>query len=385
MNLFEIPHIIIKSLKGQSTDSENKALVRWLSKANEHQDLLNDLRNEEHVNRDLVHFNKYNTEKAWALFKQNNGLNKKAKRISLPLLRVVAIFVLVFTVGGVIYFINSDLSSRHSTFNTNLEPGEFNAILHVGEQEVALNDSVSTKVGRDGELAAKVENGQITYEDGLKTSHKMTVVVPNKCEYQFVLSDGTKVWMNAGSKLSFNHPFSSELREIDVEGEIYLEVTKDIDRPFVVKLPGKNSIQVLGTEFNVKAYPSEYHYQAVLVEGSILWKTNSGSERIMEPGQLLLADLNNIIEVKDVEVFPYIAWRNGRFVFEGERLEVIMTSLARWYGVKVTYEDEVIKDLHFSIDIRRYDNLNDIIKMLELTGKIYFRINGSEIIISKHK
>ncbi len=387
MNLFELSQLIVKSFKGLSSEDEVKQLKKWQNDDVRHQNFLKQLSNEDKLKDDLHDFNRFDSYRGWEKFTELNGLNTNRLSLLMPFIRIAAILILFVSIGGVIYFLNTMSPAALSSSYSTIRPGNAGAILRVtGEQEVSLNDSVCASVGRGNEIVAQIENGQIAYKDCLSRSIAMTIEVPIKSEYQFVLSDGTKAWMNAGSKLRFEYPFSAECREISVEGEVYLEVTKDANRPFVVNLPGANSIEVLGTQFNVKAYNDELKYQAVLVEGSILWRTNDGTERLMEPGQLLQADvMSNTIEVKDVDVLPYVAWRHGFFVFDGERLEDIMTSLSRWYGVKVIYEDEVIKDLHFSVDVKRYENLNDILTKLEVTEKIYFKVNGSEIIVNKYK
>lgn len=385
MNVFKLSEIIIKSLRGTCDEKAQEKLEEWKSLNTTNKTLIDDIKDFDWLYGELNKYNSFDNKKAWKQFMKANHL-PKSKLVNLQqLMRIASIILLFLSIGGVLYFANTMLEQPKQLADLNMQPGKSNAILVVENHTITLTDTVNTILEDKSELIASIKDGQIHYNNDASSVLEMTVEVPIRSEYQFVLSDGTKVWMNSGSKVTFSHPFNENTRGIKAEGEVYLEVTKDTRRPFIVQLPNNNSIEVLGTQFNVKAYPDENIQRAVLVEGSVLWKSSNGKERLMEPGQLLLADsFDSRIEVKAVDVYPYIAWKEGYFAFDDERLEDIMISLSRWYGVTVTYQDEVIKDLHFSMDVKRYEHLDDILKMLEVTEKIYFTINGSEIIISKH-
>ncbi|MCU4156327.1 FecR family protein [Carboxylicivirga sp. A043] len=386
MNLFQLSHIIVKYLKGQSHESEDNAIQRWAEQAPENNTFLERLTNEEALNEDLANYQKFDSNAAWKRFEERHQLQThKIVRWS-ALTRIAAVASLLLMAGSLSYLFLSDFNGASKPVVSDyMQPGDKSALLMLNDETlVVLNDTLNRSVTAQSSVMATVKNGQLAYVDDAVKSVPMTITVPLRSEYQFVLGDGTKIWMNAGSKVSFNHPFGDNTRRVKVEGEVFLEVAKDVNRPFVVELPKGNAVQVLGTQFNVKAYADEIAQQVVLVEGSVLWKDHSGTERIMEPGQLLSANQKlNILDVRSVDTYPYIAWTKGYFVYDGETLEEIMRSLSRWYGVEVRYQDDVIKDLHFSIDVKRYENLNDILTKLEVTEKIYFTINGSEILVSK--
>ena len=385
MNLFKLSQIITKHLRSQASDDEESVLKKWVQDDSKKQEFLKGLKDESSLIRDLIEYNRYDVSRAWNRFEGNSKLEVKKRNLLLPLLKVAAVAILFISIGLAVYIL-TDVSVTNPKLSHSITPGVSGAILHVDDQDVIeLTDSVTTEVKNNKGLIAKVEAGQLSYGDNVDPV-QMTVEVPLRSEFQFVLSDGTKVWMNAGSKVNFMHPFNGDKREIYAEGEVFLDVEKDKLRPFLVTLPTSNAIEVLGTQFNIKAYPDENIQQTVLVEGSILWRSNNGKERIIEPGQLLQADNStNQINVNTVDVYPHIAWKEGYFVYEGETLENIMQSLCRWYGVEVDYQEEVIKDLHFSVDVRRYSDLNEILSMLQITEKVYFEINGSNILVSKHK
>jgi len=387
MNLFNIAHIAIKFLKGQTSEKENVWLEEWKKEQAEHEALLRDMENEKILNRDLIQYNKYNADKAWYRFEENKLHARSNSSLLLPLIKIAAVLLLIVSIGGVLYVMMPDMIIQHASTNAIVEPGDRNAILYVADHgEINLSDSANATLQKESKVLARVKQGQIQYGGTSVEPLQMLVEVPLRCEYQFKLSDGTQVWMNAGSKVRFEHPFEGDIRSIYAEGEVFLKVAKDKDKPFIVNLPNDNSIRVLGTEFNIKAYPEEEVHQSVLVEGSVSWRTSKGTERIMEPNQLLsMNNSNNDIKVQSVDVYPYIAWTQGRFVFDGATLNEITLALSRWYGMDFIYQDDSIKELHFTVDVRRYEHLNDILNMLEVTEKVIFKIDGSKILVTKHK
>ncbi|MCG8579290.1 MAG: FecR domain-containing protein, partial [Bacteroidales bacterium] len=338
----------MKYLRGKNSEDDKTVLNSWLENDIQHRELIEQFKDEERLVSDLKKFNQFDVSKAWVKFENRKNATHKKKYVLGQIVRIAAVAAMILSVGVTIYLL-STIPDKDVTFiGTYIAPGSSNAVLQInGTNAAVLTDSATSDIKKEKELIASVKKGKLSYGKSVDTV-KMAVEVPLRSEYQFVLADGTKVWMNAGSSVEFKYPFASDKREIFAEGEIYLEVTKDAERPFIVHLPTRDAIEVLGTQFNVRAYSDEQIQQAVLVEGSILWRTETGKERILEPDQLLKNDnFNDRIEVENVDVYRYIAWKDGRFVFEGERLEDIMIALSRWYGVEVTYQSEVIKDLHF--------------------------------------
>lgn len=383
MDLFKLSHIIVRHLRNETDEDEKRQLHKWMKLSAENEQFVRDLDDDTKVAEALSQFSKYNSELAWEKFSKQHIQKKNKRAFIQPFLRVAAVAAIILTFGlGIYYF---TVPQKHALLAREvvIEPGKTNAIVHVAEQApVVVNEHTSTQFTDDKQLMATVEDGHIHYETEVKKSVPMVVEVPVHSEYSFELADGSTVWMNAGSKVSFNHPFAANSREITVEGEVFLSVAKDASRPFIVHLPNDNAVQVLGTEFNIKAYPNSDEQQTVLVEGSILWRTHKGTERILEPGQLLaMHQTSNEIEVRDVDTTPYTAWKSGRFVFDNRELESIMDDLSRWYGCSVVFENESLKTLHFSGDIRRYENLSGILDLIRITGKVDFEVTKNKVIV----
>ncbi len=386
MNLFKISRIIAESMFQKLSDSKLKEQSNWADKSKLNREFIEQLNNE---GLDIDEFEtlcRFDEDKAWQKFEHSVKARRK-KEFLIQVSKIAAIVVLTSMLGvfGYVMLRRDGIFPSYSKRSL-VQPGDFRAKLHIDNNEViAISDSVTTSLKNNESILAEIDKGQLVYETSTELKPtQMTIEVPEKSEFHFKLSDGSKVWMNAGSKVSFQHPFTGDIRNIKVEGEVYFEVTKDVNHPFVVDLPYDNSIRVLGTKFNVNVYPEEYVFETVLLEGSVLWHTYEGKERLMEPGELLQFNRDDAgIEVTKVDVTQYAAWKDGRFVFDGDNLESIMTELSRWYGVSVSYDVESIKDLHFSADVERYENMSKILNLLELTGKISFEIKDNRIIVKK--
>ncbi|WP_321316577.1 FecR domain-containing protein [Labilibaculum sp.] len=209
-----------------------------------------------------------------------------------------------------------------------------------------------------------------------------TLKVPRLGEYQLVLSDGTKVWLNSESELRYPVKFTGETREVELLGEAYFAVEKNPDKPFLVKTKSTTT-RVLGTEFNVSAYPNE-ELNITLVEGSIELKSKqtSGKQRLIPGDNANLKIGGDQIHVSQVDVRKYTAWREGYFYFEKERLEDILTKLERWYDFKVFYQNPAVKDYIFRMRADRNEDFAEIISRLEQTRRISMQLKGNVIVVS---
>ena len=259
-------------------------------------------------------------------------------------------------------------------------------VLSTGEQ-IQLTKSTQKIQEQDGSVL-KIDSVMGVQYDALSTKRVEKpiynkIVVPRGGEYFVTLSEGTKVWLDADSELEYPVFFSGDFREVKLKGNAYFCVTKKNDKPFVVRA-GEFSLKVYGTEFNVNAYDLQ-NIETVLVNGSIGFKANiSTPERMMEPNELAVSDSRTgLSEIHQVDIYPYIAWKNQNIVFVNERLESIMEKMARWYDVTVFFQDESLKDLRFDCNMRRYTDIRDLFFFLEKTSNARFALNGRTVVISK--
>ena len=259
-------------------------------------------------------------------------------------------------------------------------------VLSTGEQ-IQLTKSAQKIQEQDGSVL-NIDSVMGVQYDALSTKRVEKpiynkIVVPRGGEYFVTLSEGTKVWLDADSELEYPVFFSGDFREVKLKGNAYFCVTKKNDKPFVVRA-GEFSLKVYGTEFNVNAYDLQ-NIETVLVNGSIGFKANiSTPERMMAPNELAVSDSRTgQSEIHQVDIYPYIAWKNQNIVFVNERLESIMEKMARWYDVTVFFQDESLKDLRFDCNMRRYADIRDLFFFLEKTSNARFTLNGRTVVISK--
>jgi transmembrane sensor len=202
------------------------------------------------------------------------------------------------------------------------------------------------------------------------------------------LSDGSHVWLNAGSSLKYPVAFVAKERKVEITGEAYFEVAHNASKPFKVALPGEvGEVEVLGTHFNINAYDDEDALKVTLLEGSVKLSVSPTkkikSSAILKPGEQGQLQTTNYklqtIHVEDMD--EVMAWKNGRFSFNGSDLQIIMRQVARWYDVDIVYQDNINEK--FFAEMPRDTRASDVLKALQLTGKVHFKIEGKKIIVTK--
>ena len=301
----------------------------------------------------------------------------------------VAASIAVLLIVTLFFFIREDKQIVSEKLVTSeIKPIQSKAILvlSTGEQ-IQLTKSTQKIQEQDGSVL-KIDSVMGVQYDSLSTKRAEKpiynkIVVPRGGEYFVTLCEGTKVWLDADSELEYPVFFSGDFREVKLKGNAYFCVTKKNDKPFVVRA-GEFSLKVYGTEFNVNAYDLQ-NIETVLVNGSIGFKANESTpERMMEPNELAVSDSRTgLSEIHQVDIYPYIAWKNQNIVFVNERLESIMEKMARWYDVTVFFQDESLKDLRFDCNMRRYTDIRDLFFFLEKTSNARFALNGRTVVISK--
>lgn len=235
------------------------------------------------------------------------------------------------------------------------------------------NQGNSKVIKTNGKLAYSANNA------GLAASVYNTVTTPRGGHYQIVLPDGSQVWLNAASSIRFPTAFTGKERNVEITGEVYFEVAKNKTLPFVVKV-NSAEVKVFGTHFNIMAYNDEAAVKTTLLEGSVQF-SNGLSSYMLKPGEQ--SELNKSGQVKvipDVDVDNVIAWKNNLFDFQNADIEFIMRQLSRAYDVDVVYNKKV--NDRFFAEIPSTAKLSEVLKMLELTGKVSFDIQGRKIIIN---
>ena len=286
----------------------------------------------------------------------------------------------------------NDTKNRETS--QDMPPGASKATLLLDDgSNVVLDNAENGILARQGNVNIVKSGEKINYQSASTTAAKPaynTIITPRGGQYAIELSDGTKAWLNAASSVRFPTLFGTETRMVEITGEVYFEVAPMVKAgskdkvPFIVKInPASGNggeINVLGTHFDIMAYPEEKEVRTTLLEGSVIY-TNNGDSKKLAPGQQSVFSQQEGIKVLgDVKVNDIISWKNGFFHFEGCDLETVLRQLSRWYDADVVFNRKINDRFH--ADIPMNTMLSDALKALELTGVAHFTIQDRKIIVN---
>ena len=397
--------ILIERFRNGSIGNEEHAELLQLLSMEEHATIARKFFKEV-MDRQPANANFFNTGESNALFESIQERMKENERQPvlrrLPWLKwtAAAAAACVLAIAGYQYFSKTGNGSTDNelaaqeTVKPDFLPGKKNkAVLILSDNSQIVLDSTNAGIlGKQGSsMIRKAENGEIIYETGMDPQTSKTVYnileIPVGGEYSLVLSDGSKVWLNAASRLKFPVKFTGDSREVEVSGEAYFEVAKDRSRPFRVRF-NNSTVEVLGTHFNVSAYENDHVQAVTLLEGSVKVLNETNEVRI-KPGEQARLSNASSISVKQVDAEEAVAWKNGYFSFADEDIKSIMKKLARWYGFSAEYHGNVDNE-QFGGMISRFKNISEVLSVFERTGTIQFKLiqgdasgKGRKIIITK--
>jgi hypothetical protein len=314
------------------------------------------------------------------------GISHPRKIISLSWMRVAAAVLLVIAATYLYRQLlhKPEMSSQQIVSNeqpTSIEPGGNKALLTTSDGSSINLDSIQDgTVITKGSAKISKREGLLVYDITASSAGndviENTLSTPRGGQYQVVLADGTKVWLNAASSLRFPSDFPGGQRVVELAGEAYFEVAKDKHKPFLVKV-GRMEVNVLGTHFNVNAYAEEKTIKTSLLEGSVKI-TNGTASSLLQPGeQAVLRNADNKVRINRVNMDKVVAWKNGVFQFDDADITVVMREIARWYNVEIVYTGNV-PTRQFEGKISRNAELIEVLKILELSG-VKCTIAGNKI------
>jgi ferric-dicitrate binding protein FerR (iron transport regulator) len=297
--------------------------------------------------------------------------------------------ILILLTAGIYYYQNSPepvlVKTETPRFRNDVAPGNNKAILTLDDgSKIDLDDAKTGILANESNIdIKKTGDGQLEYTAGaqnVKTVKYNILSTPMGGEYQLVLPDGSKVWLNSGSTLRFPTAFIGSERIVELKGEAYFDIAKNPKMPFLVRTNNAMDIKVLGTQFNIMAYDDEKNINTTLIEGSVEVLKGSG-KTMLKPGQeAILNRGSGNIKVASADLEQAIAWKNGYFIFYNENIESIMRKVSRWYNVDVVYQGN-LSNKDFVGTISRNKNISELLKMLELTGAVHFSIDGRRITV----
>ncbi|TCC99147.1 FecR family protein [Pedobacter hiemivivus] len=363
--------LLLKYHQGQATAEEKARLENWLHNYNA--EMEHGLSDEQ---LELAH------EQNWAAVKPNTS------KPSIPLWKKLSVAAsILLCLGLAFYFYPAvrPIPQAQSAKTNPIAPGGNKAFLTLSNgQKISLTDATNGKLAeQSGIQITKTATGMLVYQltdqpnPSGKTSYN-TIETPKGGQYQLILPDGSKVWLNAASTLTFPTSFASlKTRKVELIGEAYFEIAKNKTSPFIVK-SAKQEVKVLGTHFNINSYADEQSTTTTLLEGSVnIVSLNKAENVILKPGQQSTLN-NNKINVTEINTEEAIAWKNGLFIFNDENIKSIMKKIARWYNVEITFKGN-LDHVSFVGNYARNKDLESLLENIELTEKVQFKIEGRRI------
>ena len=278
------------------------------------------------------------------------------------------------------FYTTNDSYSDQITYHNDIAPGKSGARLRLSSGKVISLDGSKTGL--------VVRNQQLSYNDGTElepagtaaAEKTYTAWTDNGNMYMLTLSDGTQVWLNAGSQLDFPAKFTGLRRQVRLKGEAFFKVTKNKSMPFIVESKGQR-VEVLGTAFNINSYPDEQATKTTLVEGSISISSDD-SKFTLKPGQQAVLNPTGSLIVSNADTTLAAAWKNNKFIFENNDIQSVMRMIQRWYNVEVIYTT-LPPDVTFGGKISRFENVSAVLRVLERTGGVHFKTEGKKIYVFK--
>ena len=382
---FEIARIIQKSLKGKLSESEEKLLSDWRKVSEENEHAFQRMISEDFYTVGMEKLETYDYRVAYGRFLQKKYQRRRKRRFLISMARVAAV-ALPFVMAVVLYvgLNREEEQTLRPSLASNILPGTSKAVLTLANgQMIPLGkETTDSTIITDGTQISASGSG-ITYADGGESEAVVynKLDIPRGGEFCLTLSDGTRVWLNSETSILYPVVFGTKERRVFIQGEAYFEVAKDAKKPFTVQFMS-SSVTVLGTSFNIRAYPEEKQSQTTLAEGSVRIYS-PGSSMLLKPGeQAEVKALSGEMVKKEVEVKTFTSWKDGRFVFEQEPLENIMRTLERWYDIRVIFRDEGAKRISLSGNLKRYGDFSQVMNMLQMTGDVRFELHGNDVYIT---
>ena len=299
----------------------------------------------------------------------------------------VASVVILFALSFVFFY--TPKSEEMSPVLAKVHAGGTKATLIVadGIQVDLTQDNLQEVIGQYGATVLKDKKNELRYDnvevnEGIEEKPVFhTISAPVGGEYHFTLADGTMVWLNSSSRLTFPTRFTGDTREVLAEGEVYFDVQHDENKPFIVRV-NDMSVRVLGTKFCISAYPENEGIMTTLVQGAVQ-VTSGDNQVVLKPGyQAVIDQRSGAISQRAVELSLYTSWVRGVFEYENMELDDIVVQLARWYDVQFTFSASEYKKRRFTGVVRKYEDLNGVLDMIEKTTNVKFIINGRNVTIT---
>lgn len=382
-NIDKVVDLLKKEQTEKLTDGEMDQLKEYLSRENI-SNIHSQINDNEYLAKRFKEYSSFSHKSAFNDF-ANKVRKEKRKSLFIRITQVAAVIAILFTATTVI--VNNKKKDNLAVVKKEIiAPGKNIARLTLADgKKIELNNT-TFNIQEQGGAIIKSDSGKISYSHTPKTKDIVynELYIPRGGEYFLILSDGTKVWLNSDTRIKYPVSFSNaNKREVFIEGEAYFDVTKNKKKEFVVNTYlGK--VKVLGTGFGVKSFKDNGEVLTTLVDGKVRFEGSvSGKKKVLKPGQQSVADKAGNIAVRKVNVEEFTSWKDGLHVFKDSRLEDIMNNVERWYNISVFYKNPSLRNIEFTGNLKRYENINEFLELLEVTDEVKFIIKGNAVTVVK--
>ncbi len=332
-----------------------------------------------YLKKQFMEYENYSGKKGYMVFRERRGCARWVNMIRW----VAAVWVIVL--GAMLWLTLGESGEKEV-------PPVASKVIPAGEKKarLILADGTEVEVSKTGAHVLKEEGVNIKYENGeisYETERVSTEIVYNELEVPrggeciVTLDDGTKVWVNAETQLKYPVTFVGEKREVILEGEAFFDVVKN-EKPFIVKT-SFGDVRVLGTSFGINAYADAPESYTTLVRGKVSVEAGTSDPLVIKPGEQVVTSKDGKMIRQEVDVEEFVGWKDGIYVFREKHLGDIMKTLERWYNISVLFEEEELRELPFTGNLKRYDDINVFFDALTRTGDMKYRVDGNHVILYK--
>lgn len=374
--------LIVLHLDHELAPDEEQELTEWLAEDESNRALLNEYQEVHSQAKLLAQPFEADVESALQGVKARRRVVRGWKKA----MAWAAVFILPLC-AGLWLLVNKIPEEENRMFSRVSQPGGEKAILKLaGQRQICLDGGMDTLIVTGSGMQIKTDSANMlsyvidsTVYDEIGENHEL--IVPRGGEYRVTLSDGTRVWLNSASMLTFPQVFSGSERRVRLSGEAFFEVAPDAAHPFIVTTP-QMDIKVLGTSFNVSVYEDEEAVHTTLVKGRVEVLTASHEPLVLKPGEQARLS-GERMECREVNTRQFTSWIDGKFMFYNTGLEEISKQISRWYDVDIFFSSERVKTVCFTGAILRFEPLDELIRMIENTSNVRFSVKGRTIVISE--
>lgn len=384
-----LKNLILKNIKGELNPEEEATLNDW-ARIPENEQLLNHIKEETSLTAKLNSYSHYRSETEKYKNKIKDQLNNEGglfdikSKINWQRYSVAASIFFMLAIGMYLWTSRDKKTeeAQSTAQETIIGPGKDGAILSLADgKEILLDETTNGTVAKQGESDVVKKDGLLSYSPtgGIEKVVYNTLTTPRGRQYQLALADGSRIWLNASSAVTFPSAFPGSERRIEISGECYMEISKDA-KPFIISVNGMD-VLVHGTILNINAYTEESNIKTTLIEGSI--SVRKGNKTVMiKPGQQAQVKGESIAVIENADTEAAIAWKNGLIVLDRADIHAMLRSIARWYDVEVEVKGNLVAP-EFIGKLPRNLTLNQLLDALEMNSNIKFNLENRKVTVSQ--